>query len=84
MRHPRGAPSLYVMGTLSPSPLFDADLLRVRKVRVSLRVQTASTAFRGADTNLFMKPGSALGGQKYIPDYRSTFELAPRNLDLAR
>ena len=28
MRHPRGAPSLCVMGTLSPSPLFDADLLR--------------------------------------------------------
>ena len=63
---------------------FDADLLRVRKVRVSLRVQTASPAFRGADTSLFMKPGSALGGQKYIPDYRSTFELAPRNLNLAR
>jgi len=63
---------------------FDADLLRVRKVRVSLRVQTASSVFRGADTNLFMKPGSARGGQRYIPDYGLTFEVAPRNLNLAR
>ena len=63
---------------------FDADLLRVRKVRVSLRVQTTSPAFRGADTNLFMKPGSALGGQRFIPDYGTTFEVAPRNLNLAR
>lgn len=63
---------------------FDADLLRVRKVRVSLRMQTASAAFRGADTTLFMKPGSARGGQRYIPDYGVTFEVAPRNLNLAR
>ena len=63
---------------------FDADLLRVRKVRVSLRMQTASPAFRGADTSLFMKPGHAQGGQRYIPDYRSTFEVTPRNLNLAR
>jgi hypothetical protein len=63
---------------------FDADLLRVRKVRVSLRMQTASPVFRGADTSLFMKPGKAQGGQRYIPDYRSTFEVTPRNLNLAR
>lgn len=63
---------------------FDADLLRVRKVRVSLRMQTTSIAFRGSDTNLFMKPGSAQGGQRYIPDYRLTFEVTPRNLNLAR
>lgn len=63
---------------------FDVDLLRVRKVRVSLRMQTASAAFRGSDTNLFMKPGSAQGGQRFIPDFRSTFEVTPRNLNLAR
>jgi len=63
---------------------FDADLLRVRKVRVSLRMQTASVAFRGTDPNLFMKPGQAQGGQRFIPDYRLTFEVTPRNLNLAR
>ena len=63
---------------------FDADLLRVRKVRVSLRIQASQAALRGSNTSLFMKPGSALGGEKAIPDYRVSFEVAPRNLNLAR
>lgn len=63
---------------------FDADLLRIRKVRVSLRMQTTSPALRGTDAALFMKPGSALGGERAVPDYRVAFEVAPRNLNLAR
>ena len=63
---------------------FDADLLRIRKVRVSLRMQAASRALRGADTALFMNPGTARGGERWIPDYRVVFEVAPRNLNLAR
>ena len=63
---------------------FDADLLRVRKVRVSLRMQATRGTLRGADTTLFMKPGSALSGQRTVPDYRVSFEVSPRNLNLAR
>ena len=63
---------------------FDADLLRIRKVRVSLRMQAASPALRGTDPALFMQPGSALGGERHVPDYRVAFEVAPRNLNLAR
>ena len=63
---------------------FDADLLRIRKVKVSLRMQTGMSALRGADTSLFMKPGSAKGGERFLPDYRLTFEVTPRNLNLAR
>lgn len=63
---------------------FDADLLRVRKIRVSLRMQATSPALRGTDPALFMKPGSALGGERAVPDYRVSFEVAPRNLNLAR
>jgi hypothetical protein len=63
---------------------YDADLLRIRKVRVSLRVQAASPALRGTDTNLFMQPGSASGGERYVPDYRLQFDISPRNLNLAR
>ena len=63
---------------------FDADLLRVRKVRVMLRVQAATPALRGTDTALFLKPGSASGGERYVPDYRVAFEVTPRNLNLAR
>ena len=63
---------------------FDADLLRVRKVRVTLRMQAASPALRGSDPTLFAKPGTAEGGERHVPDYRLTFEVAPRNLNLAR
>lgn len=63
---------------------FDADLLRIRKVRVSLRMQASSSALRGADTSLFRNPGSSRGGERTVPDYRVTFEVAPRNLNLSR
>lgn len=68
----------------SSSNQFDADLLRIRKVLVSLRVQAAAATLRGTDTSLFMKPGTALGGERFVPDYRLSFEVAPRNLNLAR
>jgi hypothetical protein len=63
---------------------FDADLLRIRKVRVTMRVQAANPALRGADTALFKHPGTSRGGDKFIPDYTIAFEISPRNLNLAR
>jgi prepilin-type N-terminal cleavage/methylation domain-containing protein len=63
---------------------FDADLLRIRKVRVTLKVQAANPALRGTDTRLFMNPGTARGGERYVPDYNLTFEVTPRNLNLIR
>ncbi len=63
---------------------FDVDLLRIRKVRVTVRVQAANPAFRGSDAALFMKPGKARGGDRYVPDYRLTFDITPRNLNLSR
>jgi hypothetical protein len=63
---------------------FDADLLRVRKIRVTMRVQAANPALRGTDTTLFRNPGTATGGEKFVPDYTISFEVAPRNLNLTR
>jgi hypothetical protein len=63
---------------------FDADLLRVRKVRVTMRVQAANPALRGLDTRLFMNPGTAKGGERYVPDYTLSFDVTPRNLNLVR
>lgn len=68
----------------SGSNQFDADLLRIRKVRVLLRVQAASPALRGSNTALFLKPGTSVGGERYVPDYRVAFDVVPRNLSLAR
>ena len=64
--------------------MFDADLLRIRKVRVTLRVQTGVEGLRSRDTALFAKPGRAQMSDRVIPDYRATFDVAPRNLNLAR
>ena len=68
----------------SGSNEFDADLLRVRKVRVLLRVQASKASLRGTDAALFKNKGSAPGGERYVPDYRVAFEVSPRNLNLAR
>ncbi len=63
---------------------FDADLLRVRKVRVTMRVQAASASLRGSDTRLFRITGTSRGGEKFVPDYTISFEVTPRNLNLTR
>jgi hypothetical protein len=63
---------------------FDADLLRVRKVRVTLRMQVGSQALRGLDTAFWRNPGTSAGAERSVPDYAVTFEVTPRNLNLAR
>jgi hypothetical protein len=63
---------------------FDADLLRIRKVRITLRLQAANPAMRGTDTRLFLRPGTSEGGAKLVPDYFVRFEVTPRNLNLVR
>jgi Prokaryotic N-terminal methylation motif len=67
---------------------FDADLFRVRTVRVSLRVQATNPDFRrslgsGADA-MFLKPGTSRGGYRQVPDQAIRFDVSPRNLNLSR
>ena len=63
---------------------FDADLLRIRKVRVTLRMQVASAALRGTDGTLFANPGANRETPRLVPDYFTRFEVTPRNLNLTR
>lgn len=62
---------------------FDADLLRVRKVRVMLRMQVASEHLRGG-TDIQGNARRSVGGERSVPDYIVAFEVAPRNLNLSR
>jgi hypothetical protein len=62
---------------------FDADLLRVRRVRVQVRLQ-ASRPFRGLAGSLFANSGSAGDPWRYVPDETITLEIAPRNVNVAR
>jgi prepilin-type N-terminal cleavage/methylation domain-containing protein len=63
---------------------YDADLLRVRRVRVSLRVQAGSASLRGADPSWFTHPGSARVADRMVPDQEVQFDVAPRNLNFGR
>jgi hypothetical protein len=71
---------------------FDADLLRVRTVRVTLRVQTGNETLRRAfvrsepydEDQLFMNPGTSAGGYREVPDQAIRFDVTPRNLNLDR
>jgi hypothetical protein len=85
-------------GSLAPLPLsilndgpwcgdgqnrFDADLLRVKKVMVTLRMQAADAAFRASGGD-YVVAGRSQEALRNIPDYSVRFEVAPRNLNLGR
>lgn len=63
---------------------YDADLLRVRKVKVTMRLQVAVKAFRGPAGTLFLRGGTSRGGERYIPDQEIAFDVTPRNLNFGR
>jgi hypothetical protein len=69
--------------SISPNR-FDADLLRVRRIHVSLRVQSALASLRGPAGLLFAHGGTARAGDRYVPDLVTQFDVTPRNLNLAR
>jgi len=58
---------------------FDADLLRVRRVRVTLRVQAAADARRATGV-AYATAGTSHRDDQALPDYVVTTEIAPRNL----
>jgi hypothetical protein len=63
---------------------FDADLLRVRQVRVTLRVQVANDLLRGPAGVLFRHGGRSSSGERFIPDQEVRFDISPRNMNLGR
>lgn len=63
---------------------WDVDLLRIRRIRVALRVQVATRAFRGVTGTLFTYAGTSRGGERFVPDQEITFDVTPRNMNLGR
>jgi hypothetical protein len=61
--------------------VFDEDLLLIRRVRVTLRVQAARAALRGPAGVLFTNGGTAASMGRYLPDREIRVDIAPRNLD---
>jgi hypothetical protein len=63
---------------VSDGDRFDADLLRVRRVRVHLRLQ-APTPFRGPAGPLFLHAGIAAEPRRWVPDQEITVDVSLRN-----
>lgn len=65
---------------------WDADLLRIRRIRVTLRTQVAWENLRGPAGVLFSKGGTNTrnDGYRLVPDQEVRFDVAPRNMNLGR
>jgi prepilin-type N-terminal cleavage/methylation domain-containing protein len=63
---------------------FDADLLRIRRVRAIVRVQAASDSLRGPRGPWFARPGTATSASALVPDQQLEFDISLRNLVRAR
>lgn len=63
---------------------YDADMLRVRKVRLTFRVQVANAVLRGPAGTLFRHGGTSRSGDRFVPDQEIRFDISPRNLNLGR
>lgn len=63
---------------------YDADLHRVRQIRVSFRVQTGVAMLRGPAGLLFNRAGMGRDSSRLVPDQAVQFDVTPRNLNLGR
>lgn len=63
---------------------YDADLHRVRQVRVTFRVQTGVDVLRGPAGVLFSRAGTGRISTRLVPDQAVQFDITPRNLNLGR
>lgn len=62
---------------------FDADLLRVRRVSLRLRVESALDALRGQAASLFARPGTNQDVRRSLPDVEASLSVSPLNLLLS-
>jgi hypothetical protein len=62
---------------------YDADLLRIQSVTITVRVESAIDAMRGPASVLFSRRGTS-SGNRFLPDQEIRFHVTPRNLHLPR
>ena len=68
----------------SASGRFDADLLRLRQVRIRIRAEVAPRAMRAAAGTFFTRAGAASAGTQQSPDQEAVIDIVPRNLATRR
>lgn len=62
---------------------FDADLLRIKKVRATIRVQASQSSLRASGTD-YAVSGTGQSALGVLRDYTLTFDVSPRNMNLGR
>ena len=63
---------------------YDADLLRVRAVRITIQAEASSADVRGADARLFLHPGSSRDRSGVASDQKVVIDVVPRALQAGR
>jgi hypothetical protein len=63
---------------------WDADLLRIRRVAIAIRVEAALSALRGPAGVLFTNGGTSREATRWAPDQEIRVQVSPRNMSLAR
>lgn len=59
---------------------FDVDLLRIRAVRLTLRLQAGNATLRGRDAGWFRNPGTAADAARVVKDISVHTTITPPNL----
>ncbi len=76
--------AVFADGPWCPDPAspnrYDADLLRIRLVRVTLRMQAQAASVRGPSAGWFSNPGLSRDWLRLVPDLEVTFDVAPRSM----
>jgi hypothetical protein len=62
---------------------FDVDLMRIRKVRVTVRVEASTDALRASGAD-FANSGFSGSAVRMLPDFTVRFDVTPRNMNLGR
>ena len=62
---------------------FDVDLMRIRKVRVTVRVEASADALRASGAD-FANSGFSGSAARMLPDFTVRFDVTPRNMNLGR
>jgi hypothetical protein len=62
-----------------PPYQFDADLLRIRRVSLTVRVEAESAEFRARGIS-FRSPGVSRASARTVPDLQTTVDVTPRNM----
>jgi hypothetical protein len=60
---------------------FDADLLRVRRIVATVRVEASSASLRHVSGAMFSRPGTAARADRSVSDVEHRFDIAPPNLE---